>query len=45
MGEKLEENFAWLAEHGEDASTNELIERRTALEYVAPTVIIWKIVR
>ena len=32
LGAKLDETFAWLAEHGDDAGTGELRERRAALE-------------
>ncbi|GJE92876.1 HSP70-domain-containing protein [Phanerochaete sordida] len=39
LGEKLDETFAWLAEHGEDASTSELIERRSALEKLEYPVV------
>ena len=32
MATKLEETFSWLSDHGDDAKTNEYIERRSALE-------------
>lgn len=34
MGEKLEETFRWLHDHGDDADTVDYILKRTALEYV-----------
>ena len=32
MRAKLEETFAWLHEHGDGATTNDYISRRTAIE-------------
>lgn len=34
MREKLEETFAWMHDHADDATTAELRERKAALEYV-----------
>lgn len=32
LGQKLEETFNWLHDHGDEADTNDYVKRRTALE-------------
>lgn len=38
IAEKLKETSAWISDHGDDADTNELVAKRTTLEYVSPTL-------
>lgn len=38
IAEKLKETSAWISDHGDDADTNELIAKRTTLEYVSSTL-------
>ncbi|CAL1698248.1 unnamed protein product [Somion occarium] len=39
MQKKLQEGFAWLSEHGDDASTKDFIEQRSALEVMEKPII------